>query len=69
MFCGAFRKSALKSVHLPSTLKGVGCGVFVGCENLKSVEFPERLEAIHLGAFTGSGLQDVSLPASLRIIS
>ena len=69
MFCGAFRKSALKSVHLPSTLKGVGCGVFVGCENLKSVEFPEGLEAIRLGAFAGSGLQSVNLPASLRTVA
>ena len=56
VFCGAFRKSVLKSVHLPSTLKGVGCGVFVGCENLKSVEFPEGLEAIRLCAFEATEL-------------
>ena len=41
----------------------------MGCTGLKKIEFPEGLEAIRLGAFAGSGLQDVNLPASLRIVA
>ena len=40
--------------------------VFLGCKDLKEVQFSERLERIGVNAFAGSGVQDVVLPKSVR---
>ena len=41
---GAFQKSVLESIRLPSTLKRMGHRTFMGCGNLKAIELPDRLE-------------------------
>ena len=41
---------------------------FYQCESLKSVEFSEGLEKIGTEAFAYSGIEDVVLPSSVRVI-
>ena len=65
---GVFEDSALESVVLPSTLRRIEHDAFAGCENLRSVGFPDGLERLGLRAFLGSGLERAELPASLRAI-
>lgn len=66
---GVFQNSALENVVLPSTLKRIESWTFCGCENLKSVDLPDRLETICMCAFRGSGLQKVVFPGSLRTLA
>ena len=42
--CGVFGLSALESVELPATLKRIEYEAFTECNNLKTVELPDRLE-------------------------
>lgn len=53
---------------LPSTLEIIECNAFKECENLKSVKFPDGLKKIRIGAFALSGIENVTLPASLRMV-
>ena len=69
LYLGAFEKSGLRDVKLPSTLKRIEHRVFTGCKNLKVVRFPERLEYLGKFCFSQSGLESVDFPASLRTIS
>ena len=52
-----------------SVLKTIGEDAFRWCTNLTKITFPEGLEKIELDAFAGSGLENVELPASLRMVS
>ena len=45
-WCGVFQGSAVEYVELPSTLRRIECSTFAECDNLKSIELPERLEYI-----------------------
>ena len=63
---GVFENSAVESVELPSTLKRIECGVFYSCEGLKKLDLPEGLEYIGEGCFYGSGLEEITLPGTLR---
>ena len=57
----------LESVSLPSTLKLLDIGAFLGCTSLKHVEMKEGLDSIGLSVFTYClSLEDCHLPASLR---
>ena len=44
MWSGAFQESALENVRLPSTLKRIEYGAFMGCESLKTAKLPDGLE-------------------------
>lgn len=57
-----------KNVTLPSTLKTIGAGAFMGMVGLTEIELPETLEYIGEGAFYLSGLTYVEIPASVRYI-
>ncbi len=48
---GAFEKSALTSIRLPSTLKYIRREAFGLCHNLKSITIPEKVEQIEYQAF------------------
>lgn len=67
-FCGVFQESGLREVRLSSTLKVIGDNAFMGCNNLKSILFPNGLKEIGLSAFSGSGLESVTMPPSMEII-
>lgn len=66
---GVFEESGLERVKFPSTLKTLTSKAFMNCKHLKKVDFSEGLERIEMTCFTGTGLEDVEFPASLRIIS
>lgn len=63
-----FRKQ--NTVHFPSSdTEGDRKRRFRECRDLKSVEFSEGLEKIDLMAFFETGLENVTLPASLRVLA
>ena len=53
---------------MPSTLKRIEYNTFYGCENLKSINLPERLEYIGKKCFQESALESVTLPLLLKVI-
>lgn len=60
---GAFFRSGLISITLPSRIRTVSDGTFRECANLSSVTFAGNiLETIGSGAFRGTGLVSVTLP-------
>lgn len=63
----AFAKAeSLSSVTIPGSVKRIGSVAFWDCMDLKSIIIPEGVEVIDEEAFIWSGLEEVSLPASLR---
>ena len=63
---GAFADMKLASVKLPSSLKLIGQGAFVGCDRLTSVTLPATLDSIGDYAFAAcTSLETVTLPASV----
>lgn len=57
------------SVKLPSSLRSIGKGAFVGCLELEEVVLPATLDSIGEYAFAGcTALQEVTLPASVRVV-
>lgn len=58
---------ALRSVHVPGTVKQIGDRAFADCVNLNEVCLEEGIQAIGRNAFTGcSGLTELTLPDSIR---
>lgn len=64
----AFCQSGIKSIRIPSTLKVIEVATFSSCWALKSVEFSEGLEKIGIAAFRESGVENIVLPASTKIV-
>ncbi len=63
----AFTKlTALKEVVLPTTLKKIGVGAFLGCENLDTINL-EYVQFINENAFYGCKLSSVSLNSVVAI--
>lgn len=66
---GAFEKCyALERIDLPKTLKRIPGYAFNSCRSLKMIEIPESCISIGSYAFAGSGVESVTLPASLKDI-
>ena len=66
---GAFERTAIESFSVPKRLHFLSCGVFDGCEELKSVTFHDQLLAIGKDCFTNcKKLQHVVVPPSVRLI-
>ena len=56
-------------VMLPSSLKSIGKGAFVGCLSLEEVVLPATLDSIGAFAFAGcNALREVTLPAMVRVV-
>ena len=68
-WCGVFQASALESVALPPTLKRIGERIFRQCKNLKNIPLPDGLETIGIKSFSESGLEEVTLPVSVRDVA
>ena len=64
----SFHGSAIERVTLPAGLKAIPAGMFVNCQNLKSVTLPAGLTAIGWLAFEISGLQSIVIPDSVTKI-
>lgn len=57
------------STSIPDTVKAIGFGAFVGCENLKSITIPGSVESIGGYAFTGcTGLKTVTISEGVTSI-
>jgi hypothetical protein len=55
----------LEEVIVTEGVKGLGAGVFSGCESLKSIALPASLETVGANAFAGcTALEEVSLFAT-----
>lgn len=63
-----FRQSSVKSIVIPKSVEVIEQGAFRKCENLKRVSFQarSRLEKIGVECFEYSGLEEITLPASVR---
>lgn len=67
-FDGAFDPPKdLEAVYFPTTLTGVAG--FYGAEKLKEVYVPEGAEGIGAAAFKNSGLTQIYIPSTTRVIS
>lgn len=70
---GAFsnenRQSVLENVNLPKDLTLIGKNAFQNCNYIKSIELNEGLENIGESAFSGTTLESVKFPSSLKIIN
>lgn len=65
---GAFSRSKIKSITLPTSLQTIGDKAFMDCANLTSVTFNQGLKSIGANAFSGTALTSVTLPDSLETI-
>ena len=61
--------SALSEAELPDTVKEIGAQAFEGCTALSSIGLPASLDCIGSEAFAGSGLADITIPASVTFIA
>lgn len=70
---GAFsnenKQSVLENVNLPQGLTLIGKNAFQNCNYIKSIELNEGLENIGDSAFSGTTLESVKFPSSLKIIN
>lgn len=51
VYSGVFENCSIERVELPSTLKRIESGTFMGCKNLKVINLPDKLEYIGCSAF------------------
>ena len=58
--------SSLSELKLSANVKTIDFSVFSGTANLKKVVVPEGVEEILYSAFSGSGIEEITLPASLK---
>lgn len=66
---GVFAESTLDCIELPSTLRRIEYNAFRECTNLRNIKLPDRLEYIGKYSFSETGLEEVTLPASLRTVA
>jgi len=50
---------------IPSSVESIGYWAFKNCAGLKHIEFPSSLKRVDRDAFAGSGLEEVTIPASI----
>lgn len=56
----------LFKVSLPEYMNAIPKSMFLGCKGLTKLELPENLTAIGSKAFSGTGITELTLPASLQ---
>ena len=66
MYHGVFERSALENVELPSTLKKIEYSAFQCCDNLRSIDLPDKLETIGMHCFSWSSLEKIVLPPNVK---
>lgn len=65
---GAFAKSKIKEITIPSKVKTIPVFCFLECKYLKSVTFNNSVQRIKYGAFKGTNITNITLPKSLTSI-
>ena len=64
----AFRNcTSLRKVIIPAGVRRIGFSAFANCKNLTQVTIPESVYRIEESAFFSSGLQNVVLPAKVKV--
>ena len=63
-----WRCKKLSSVELPSQLKKLSPYTFYECDTLKSVDLPKQLETIGGKAFANSGIEEITIPGTVKSI-
>ena len=59
----------LKTVQLPSTMRGISSCAFLGCTNLQQVSLPSTIQSVSSCAFTGcTSLEQVVLPRHMELV-
>ncbi len=65
----AFEDCSVTSISLPSSLKIIGDGAFLGCNKLEAISFPESLTSIGSNAFENcTKLTSINLPSKLNMV-
>lgn len=65
----AKRSGTLRSIRLPSTLRGIGEGAFAGCEGLERIELPEGLKVLGKECFLEcTGLREIRIPDTVTML-
>ena len=68
--CRAFNNcKQLQNINFPSTLRKIDQEAFRFCKDLQFITLPDGIEIIGESAFIGSGLREINIPESVRIIS
>lgn len=74
----SFKKCAMKSIEIPSTLAAISSSTFMSCKNLKKIEFREGRKVLGKSwketdawntIFRKCGIKEVVLPSTLREMS
>lgn len=60
--------TALKTAALPDSLREIGYRAFFHCDALVSVTLPKKLRKIGNDAFAYSGLEEITIPGSVKLI-
>ncbi len=60
--------TSIESVTLPSNLTIIDYSAFYNATNLKSIELPSKLAQIGFSAFAYSGLESITIPASVSVV-
>jgi len=60
--------AALVSVSLPATLRSLGEGCLAATPALKAVTLPSSLTEVGVNAFAGSGIETLTLPATVDVV-
>lgn len=58
----------LNSINLPNTITSIGSYCFSYCKELENITLPNKLEEINEYTFEGSGLVNVVIPSSVKLI-
>lgn len=64
---GQFKTDEL-IVNIPSTVTEIGEAAFGDCKPLKKINLPEGLTTIGANAFSGSGIESITIPGSVKTI-
>lgn len=59
---------SVTELNIPESIRTIGDYCFYGCEKLESVSFPAELSTVSQYAFCGTGLRNVTLPASVSYV-
>ena len=63
-----FRKSNIRRVFVPKSVKSIGDDAFQNCRNLTSVILQEGLESIGDNCFRKTTIREIAIPKSVKSI-
>ena len=65
----AFLYADISDVKLPDTIESINTYAFLGCKNLKNINFPENLKFLGVWSFAETGLEEIVIDCpELRIM-